>query len=279
MIDNLESSARIKPNSKDVANFNHCERTFMNVLMTTNQPMTMSTREIAELLEKQHSNIKISAERLSDKGVIGTLAPQEFYHNGNTYTEYLLTKRDSLVLVAQNCPEFTAKVVDRWQELEGRAAKPMSQIELIIASAQALADVERRTTQIEQQQQKVNQNILQQGDKLHKVATKVAQVAEANLLVCCPSAAENITSIRYRMNDEYGLSSAVVDAVMRQSPYAPKPMGMVRNKNDNANGSSYAVYWKKDVTAVFNRFVNECEAVSFTMYKHPFVDQKFKLKK
>lgn len=82
---------------------------------------TMSTREIAELIEKQHSHIKVSAERLAEKGVIGTLAVREFTHNGNTYTEYLLNKRDSLILVAQNCPEFTARIVDRWQELEEQA--------------------------------------------------------------------------------------------------------------------------------------------------------------
>jgi len=83
---------------------------------------TMTSREIAELVEKQHSNIKISAERLAEKAVIGTLATQEFTHNGNTYTEYLLNKRDSLILVAQNCPEFTARIVDRWQELEAQQA-------------------------------------------------------------------------------------------------------------------------------------------------------------
>ena len=27
-------------------------------------------------------------------------------------------KRDSIIVVAQNCPEFTARLVDRWQELE-----------------------------------------------------------------------------------------------------------------------------------------------------------------
>lgn len=78
----------------------------------------MSTREIADLIDKTHTNIKISAERLSTSGVIGTLAVQEFTHNGNKYTEYLLKKRDSLILVAQNSPEFTARIVDRWQELE-----------------------------------------------------------------------------------------------------------------------------------------------------------------
>jgi len=82
--------------------------------------LTMASREIAELIDKAHTNIKISAERLSQRGVLGTLAAQEFEHNGNKYTEYLLTKRDSLILVAQNCPEFTARIVDRWQELESQ---------------------------------------------------------------------------------------------------------------------------------------------------------------
>lgn len=58
---------------------------------------TMSIREIADLIEKQHSHIKVSAERLAEKGVIGTLATREFTHNGNVYTEYLLNKRDSLI--------------------------------------------------------------------------------------------------------------------------------------------------------------------------------------
>ena len=76
----------------------------MSALMNPAAPLTMSTREIAELLEKQHGNIKISAERLSDKGVIGTLALQEFTHNGNTYAEYMLNKRPPAV--AQSVAEF-----------------------------------------------------------------------------------------------------------------------------------------------------------------------------
>ena len=104
---------------------NHQTEVIMNQTTPFGNPeQTMSTREIAVLVEKQHSNIKISAERLTEKGVIGTLAMQEFIHNGNKYTEYLLGKRDSLILVAQNCPEFTARIVDRWQELENQQAKP-----------------------------------------------------------------------------------------------------------------------------------------------------------
>jgi phage regulator Rha-like protein len=97
----------------------------MTQLSTINK-QTMSSREIADLIEKRHDNIKVSADRLAEKGVIGTPAMQEFTHNGNVYTEYLFTKRDSLILVAQNCPEFTARIVDRWQELEAQAAKPVA---------------------------------------------------------------------------------------------------------------------------------------------------------
>jgi len=119
---------------------------------------TMSTREIAALVEKQHSNIKISAERLAEKGIIGTLAVQEFDHNGNNYTEYLLGKRDSLVLVAQNCPEFTARIVDRWQELESKQPA-LPDFNDPVAAARAWADVEEQrqiaTAQLLEQEPKI----------------------------------------------------------------------------------------------------------------------------
>ena len=91
----------------------------MNQLITSNQPLTMSSREIASLLNKNHSDIKRSAKRLSDAGILTKpLAESGFEHKGNVYSEYLLEKRDCFILVAQNSPEFTAAIVDRWQELE-----------------------------------------------------------------------------------------------------------------------------------------------------------------
>ena len=117
--------------------------------LTDSQKITMSSREIAQLIEKQHSNIKISAERLAEAGVIGTLASQEFTHNGNVYTEYLLNKRDSLILVAQNCPQFTARIVDRWQELEAQQ-KPAASIPQTYA--QALLEAGRLALELEQKE-------------------------------------------------------------------------------------------------------------------------------
>lgn len=115
--------------------------------LQTQTVQTMSTREIADLLGKTHSNIKISAERMQATGVIRTLAVQEFEHNGNRYTEYLLEKRDSLILVAQNSPEYTARIVDRWQELEAQQAPKLPQ-----TMAQALRLAAEQAEQIEHQQ-------------------------------------------------------------------------------------------------------------------------------
>lgn len=98
----------------------------LNNQALNNQALTMSTREIAELLGKQHSNIKVSAERLGKNGTIA-LQGSKFEHRGNIYEEYLLNKRDCLILVAQNCPEFTAAIVDRWQELESQQAPKVPQ--------------------------------------------------------------------------------------------------------------------------------------------------------
>lgn len=100
----------------------------MNIQTISNQPLTMSTREIASLLNKNHSDIKRSAKRLSDAGLLTKpLAESDFEHRGNIYSEYLLEKRDCFVLVAQNSPEFTAAIVDRWQELEVQVKQQIPQ--------------------------------------------------------------------------------------------------------------------------------------------------------
>lgn len=116
----------------------------MSAISVIQTALTMSSREISDLINKSHSNIKISAERLSSSGVIGTLATQEFIHNGNKYTEYLFNKRDSLILVAQNSPEFTAAIVDRWQELESsnHQAIPKSFAEALQLAANQAAELE-----------------------------------------------------------------------------------------------------------------------------------------
>ncbi|MDR3431069.1 MAG: phage antirepressor KilAC domain-containing protein [Rouxiella aceris] len=101
----------------------------MSNSLLSGKVVTMSSREIALLVQSKHSDVKRSAERLAVGGVLSApLAHTPYLHeqNGQEYEEYWFNKRDSLVLVARLSPEFTAAVVDRWQELEERSLVPQS---------------------------------------------------------------------------------------------------------------------------------------------------------
>lgn len=83
---------------------------------------TMSSREIAELVEKRHDNVKRTIETLVERGVIDHPQIEEYPDSlGRPAKEFRIGKRDSFVVVAQLSPEFTARLVDRWQELESGA--------------------------------------------------------------------------------------------------------------------------------------------------------------
>ena len=98
----------------------------MNELLPINDKnasaLTISSREITKLVNSRHSDVCKSIETLISKGVIGGYQPKPYTHpqNGQIYYEYFLNKRDTYILVAQFSPEFTAAVIDRWQELENQ---------------------------------------------------------------------------------------------------------------------------------------------------------------
>ena len=94
-----------------------------------NASLTMSSREIEEIISNRHSVVCRSIERLIEKGVIKGYAPMVYTHeqNGQQYYEYHLEKRDTYIVVAQLSPEFTARLVDRWQELEAQQAVQLPQ--------------------------------------------------------------------------------------------------------------------------------------------------------
>lgn len=92
------------------------------MLAASGGPITMSSREIAELVESRHDKVKQSMERLAEKGIITFTPVGEKSSGGRPGSVYCVNKRDSFVVVAQLCPEFTARLVDRWQKLEEKKA-------------------------------------------------------------------------------------------------------------------------------------------------------------
>lgn len=101
----------------------------MNELINSNA-IKMTSIEIAELVGSRPDNVKISIERLAKSGVIQLPALQVFEKINNlglqrSVEAYVFEgeqgKRDSIIVVAQLSPKFTARLVDRWRELEESA--------------------------------------------------------------------------------------------------------------------------------------------------------------
>ena len=112
--------------------------------------VTMTSREIAELVEKRHDNVSRTIEALAVRGVITLPQFEEVSNSGPGPTvirQYRVGKRDSYIVVAQLSPEFTARLVDRWQEMEASVAVTVPQ-----TMAQALRLAADQAEQIEQQQ-------------------------------------------------------------------------------------------------------------------------------
>ena len=69
--------------------------------------ITMSSREIADLCGKRHDNVMRVCRDLKAAGVSPQIEEALYLEpaNGQTYKEFRLGKRDSLVLVARLSPE------------------------------------------------------------------------------------------------------------------------------------------------------------------------------
>ncbi|MDV4230171.1 Rha family transcriptional regulator [Acinetobacter baumannii] len=102
----------------------------MNALVNTNV-QTMTSLEISELVQSEHRAVVLCIERLAKRGII-QLSPMVKVENKQSLSPNRFTnvyeftgeqgKRDSIIVVAQLCPEFTARLVDRWAELEKQVA-------------------------------------------------------------------------------------------------------------------------------------------------------------
>lgn len=113
---------------------------------TTGQAVTMSSREIAELTGKEHKNvladIRDMLESLGQTSADFSANLPDSY--GRMQPAYALPKRETMILVSGYSVELRARIIDRWQELEAKAAQPqpvaLTQAEQDIRIAVLLAD-------------------------------------------------------------------------------------------------------------------------------------------
>lgn len=110
--------------------------------------ISMTSKEIAELVDSRHDSVKRTVERLAKSRVIQLPPLVEVRENqslspNNKSSAYIFSgeqgKRDSIIVVAQLSPEFTARLVDRWQELETKVVHSAFAIPQTFSEALRLA--------------------------------------------------------------------------------------------------------------------------------------------
>lgn len=98
-------------------------------------PISMSSREIAELTRKRHDHVLQDIRNMvfelfdgcpEKTGDYLSAVARQYVHpqNGQQYQEYCLPKRECLILISGYNVALRAKIIDRWEELECQAAQP-----------------------------------------------------------------------------------------------------------------------------------------------------------
>ena len=81
--------------------------------------ITMSSREIADLVEARHNDVVATIDRLFEKGLLrSSRKSRREATGGRPVKVYDLIERDTHLVVAGYSDEHRARVIDRWQELE-----------------------------------------------------------------------------------------------------------------------------------------------------------------
>lgn len=178
-----------------------------------NSEQSMNTLDISELVQSRHDKVKQSVERLAERGVI-TLPPMgEKATAGRPTTFYVFSgekgKRDSIIVVAQLCPEFTARLVDRWAELEGKN-RELSKMEILQMALESEQQKLALQQQLEIQAPKVafvDKYVAGNGNKTFRQVAKLLQIKEYKLREFLES-----NRIMYKLNGEWTAYQNHVDA-------------------------------------------------------------------
>lgn len=151
----------------------------MNMMTQFNHNQnSITSLDISELVQSRHDKVKQSTERLAEREVIG-LPPMGVVvkeANNRTYNVevYIFSgeqgKLDSITVVAQLCPEFTAALVKRWYELENQNAVQLPQT---FAEALQLAADQARQLELAAPKVQYFDTVVERSTLLN--ATQVAQ--------------------------------------------------------------------------------------------------------
>ena len=116
----------------------------MKSLVIANAAMTMTLKEITDLLDVRHDKAMLKVAEMAKEPEFGTMSVVDIVYNdkGQTTKTYQLNKRQSIAVSARLNTALLMRIIDRWQELENQS-KPslpttyIAALEALIASEKA----------------------------------------------------------------------------------------------------------------------------------------------
>lgn len=114
----------------------------------------MSSREIADLVDTTHDSVLKTIRDYKSRGVVsGNETTYTHSQNKQTYPEFILNKRDTLLIASGYSVELRARIIDRLEELEARKQFqiPQNFAEALRLAADQQETIQTQAAQIEAQ--------------------------------------------------------------------------------------------------------------------------------
>lgn len=136
---------------------------------------TMTSLEVASVCGKPHSDILKAIRKMEpawEKVAQGKFSLGSYKDaNGQDRPCYNLTKRETLFVATKFKDEERARLILRWEELEMERQKPnqLSELEILVMSAQNLLEQSKRLDKVEQRLNQMEQERTENGKLLLEV--------------------------------------------------------------------------------------------------------------
>jgi Rha family phage regulatory protein len=164
-------------------------------IIKSNGQFAIDSREVAEMTEVRHSDLLEKINGYVVHLLNGKFRSVEFFikssyedSTGRTLPCYLLTRKGCDMVANKMTGEkgvlFTAEYVTKFEEMEKAQQKPVTALEALAQTVQALQEQERRMTQIETTQQAIKDAVVSEPDNwredINKKMNKIALTIGVN---------------------------------------------------------------------------------------------------
>ena len=213
----------------------------MNIQTLQINNQTMSSREIADLCEKQHGHVKRDIETMCQQIEIDASKFGYTYIDASNRRqfEYMLDKDLTITLVTGYNAQLRYRIVKRWQELEANANSPV--IPQSFADALQLAADQARQLELAKPKISHYDNVVERAGLLN--ATQVAQKVRLSAVAM------------NKILDELGVyNKAVKRSRVFQQWFIDK--GLVEVKQTD-QGYSQALFTKRGEAWIIERLISE----------------------